>query len=158
MICQAAFFKLAEIIPVDEAIKYLKDAVVTSYGKKGEKVVKMNHDAIDAGVNAIVKIEIPESWKNAVDEVKTESKKPEFIKNIVEVMNRQEGNKLPVSAFEGREDGTFDAGTAAYEKRCIGVNVPEWIPENCIPVSYTHLDVYKRQSSLSSPDTITIRL
>ena len=132
MICQAAFFKLAGIIPVDEAIKYLKDAVITSYGKKGEKVVKMNHDAIDAGVNAIVKIEVPASWKDAVDEEKATEDKPEFIKNIVEVMNRQEGNKLPVSAFQGREDGTFDAGTAAYEKRCIGINVPEWIPENCI--------------------------
>ena len=132
MICQAAFFKLAQIIPVDEAIKYLKDAVVTSYGKKGEKVVKMNHDAIDAGVNAIVKINVPDSWKNANDEGKAQGDRPDFIKNIVDVMNRQEGNKLPVSAFQGREDGTFDAGTAAFEKRCIGVNVPAWDPEKCI--------------------------
>ncbi|WP_040194890.1 pyruvate:ferredoxin (flavodoxin) oxidoreductase [Clostridium culturomicium] len=132
MICQAAFFKLANIIPVDEAIAYLKQAVVTSYGKKGEKVVKMNHDAIDAGINALVKVEIPASWKDAVDEVKETVEKPAFITEIVEPMNRQEGNKLPVSAFQGREDGTFDAGTAAYEKRCIGVNIPEWIPEHCI--------------------------
>ncbi|MEW8992920.1 pyruvate:ferredoxin (flavodoxin) oxidoreductase [Clostridium sp.] len=132
MICQAAFFKLAEIIPVDEAIKYLKDAVQTSYGKKGEKIVKMNNDAIDAGVNAIVKVNVPESWKNAQDKNECKKETPDFIKNIVEVMNRQEGDKLPVSAFEGREDGTFDHGTAAYEKREIAVNVPEWIPENCI--------------------------
>ncbi|MEG0132524.1 MAG: pyruvate:ferredoxin (flavodoxin) oxidoreductase [Clostridium sp.] len=132
MICQAAFFKLAEIIPVDEAIKYLKDAVQSSYGNKGEKVVKMNNDAIDAGVNAIVKVEVPASWKDAVEEKTTNVEKPDFIKNIVEVMNRQEGDNLPVSAFAGREDGTFDHGTAAYEKRSIAVNVPEWIPENCI--------------------------
>lgn len=132
MICQAAFFKLAEIIPVDEAIKYLKDAVQTSYGKKGEKIVKMNNDAIDAGVNAIVKVNVPEAWKNAEDKNECKKDTPDFIKNIVEVMNRQEGDKLPVSAFEGREDGTFDHGTAAYEKREIAVNVPEWIPENCI--------------------------
>jgi pyruvate-ferredoxin/flavodoxin oxidoreductase len=133
MVCQAAFFKLANIIPIEDAVKYLKDAVVASYGKKGEKIVAMNHAAIDAGINSVVKVEVPESWKNATDEnLEVNKEKPEFIKNIVEVMNRQEGNSLPVSAFLGIEDGTFEHGTAAFEKREIAVNVPEWIPENCI--------------------------
>ena len=135
MIMQAAFFKLANIIPVDEAVTYLKQAVVTSYGKKGEKVVNMNNAAIDAGVEAIVKIEVPAAWANAVDaEVATTKEAPAFIKEIVEPMNRQEGFGLPVSTFvkHGMEDGTFMAGTAAYEKRGIAINVPEWIPENCI--------------------------
>ena len=133
MIMQAAFFKLANIIPVEDAVKYLKEAVVTSYGKKGEKVVNMNYAAIDKGIQSIVKVEVPESWKNAQDsnEVSTEVK-PDFIKNIVEVMNRQEGDSLPVSAFAGIEDGSFEPGTAAYEKRSIGVNIPEWQADKCI--------------------------
>ena len=135
MIMQAAFFKIANIIPVDEAVTYLKQAVVTSYGKKGEKVVNMNNTAIDAGIESIVKIEVPAAWANAVDtEVATTKEAPAFIKDIVEPMNRQEGFGLPVSTFvkHGMEDGTFMAGTAAYEKRGIAINVPEWIPENCI--------------------------
>ena len=135
MIMQAAFFKLANIIPVDEAVAYLKEAVVTSYGKKGEKVVNMNNAAIDAGIDAIVKIEVPAEWANAVEEEASVTKEvPSFIKDIVEPMNRQEGFDLPVSTFvkHGMEDGTFMAGTAAYEKRGIAINVPEWIPENCI--------------------------
>ena len=131
MIMQAAFFKLANIIPVDEAVAYLKQAVVTSYGKKGEKVVNMNNAAIDAGVDAIVKIDVPKSWINAVDQEESNVKEvPAFIKDIVEPMNRQEGFGLPVSTFvkHGMEDGTFMAGTAAYEKRGIAINVPEWIP------------------------------
>ncbi|MGG7179273.1 pyruvate:ferredoxin (flavodoxin) oxidoreductase [Clostridium paraputrificum] len=135
MIMQAAFFKIANIIPVEDAVKYLKEAVVTSYGKKGQKVVDMNNAAIDAGVGAIVKIDVPSDWKNAEDD-KTEDKKevPDFIKNIVRPMNRLEGDLLPVSTFvnSGVDDGTFMAGTTAYEKRGIAVNVPEWIPENCI--------------------------
>ena len=135
MIMQAAFFKIANIIPVDEAITYLKQAVITSYGKKGEKVVNMNNAAIDAGVEAIVKVDVPEDWLYAVDsEVSNIKEVPEFIKDIVNPMNRQEGFELPVSTFvkHGMEDGTFMAGTAAYEKRGIAINVPEWIPENCI--------------------------
>lgn len=135
MIMQAAFFKLANIIPVDEAVAYLKEAVVTSYGKKGEKVVNMNNAAIDTGIDAIVKIEVPAEWANAVEEEASVTKEvPSFIKDIVEPMNRQEGFDLPVSTFvkHGMEDGTFMAGTAAYEKRGIAINVPEWIPENCI--------------------------
>ncbi|MGL5244258.1 MAG: pyruvate:ferredoxin (flavodoxin) oxidoreductase [Sarcina sp.] len=136
MIMQSAFFKLANIIPVEDAVKYLKDAVVKSYGKKGQHVVDMNHAAIDKGIDALVKIEIPADWATAKDaEVKVEEKaKPEFITKIVEPINRLEGDKLPVSAFVEMEmeDGTFEQGTAAYEKRGIAINVPQWIPENCI--------------------------
>ena len=135
MIMQAAFFKLTNIIPVEDAVKYLKEAVVTAYGKKGENVVKMNHDAIDEGVNGIVKINIPSDWKNAVDKSDKEKfEYPEFINKIVTPMNRLEGDNLPVSAFVncGMEDGTFMHGTTAYEKRGVAVNVPEWIPDRCI--------------------------
>jgi pyruvate-ferredoxin/flavodoxin oxidoreductase len=132
MIMQAAFFKIANIIPVEDAVKYLKNAVVQSYGKKGEKVVNMNNAAIDKGIDAISKIDVPESWKDAQDEVKAERDIPDFIKNILEPMNAQEGDKLPVSAFVDLADGTFPNGTAAYEKRGIAVNVPEWQLDNCI--------------------------
>ena len=133
MIMQSAFFKLANIIPVEDAIKYLKDAVVTSYGKKGEKVVNMNNAAIDKGVESIIEINIPASWKDAKDEeVVDTKKKTDFVKNIVIPMNRQEGDSLPVSTFIGMEDGTFEQGTAAFEKRGIAVNVPEWDSAKCI--------------------------
>ncbi len=135
MIMQSAFFKIADIIPIEDAVKYLKEAVVTSYGKKGEKVVNMNHAAIDLGVRSIVKIDVPSQWKDAKDhKLKVMKEYPEFIKSIVEPMNRMEGDAIPVSTFvkEGVDDGTFMAGTTAYEKRGIAVNVPEWIPENCI--------------------------
>ena len=136
MIMQSAFFKVANIIPVEDAIKYLKEAVVNTYSKKGEKIVNMNHAAIDAGLDAIVKIDVPNSWKDAKEDGKIEENMnvPDFIKNICEPMNKLEGNKLPVSAFVNADmtDGTFMSGTTAYEKRGIAVNVPEWIPENCI--------------------------
>lgn len=132
MIMQSAFFKLASIIPVEDAVKYLKDAVVKSYGKKGEKVVNMNYAAIDRGIESIVAIDVPESWKSAVEAEAAVTPVPEFIKKIVEPMNRQEGDKLPVSAFLGMEDGTFENGTAAYEKRGIAINVPEWQADKCI--------------------------
>ena len=132
MIMQSAFFKISNIIPVDDAIKYLKEAVVTSYGKKGQKVVDMNNAAIDKGIQSIVKINVPESWKNAKDEKVVKKEVPDFVKNILDPMNKQEGDKLPVSTFVGMEDGTFPSGTAAYEKRGIAINVPKWKPENCI--------------------------
>ena len=133
MIMQSAFFKLANIIPVEDAIKHLKDSVVSSYGKKGEKVVNMNNAAIDKGVESIVAINIPEAWKTAQDEEEVEIKHAtKFVKDIVIPMNRQEGDQLPVSAFAGMEDGTFENGTAAFEKRGIAVNVPEWDAEKCI--------------------------
>ena len=135
MIMQAAFFKLANIIPVDEAIKYLKEAVVTSYGKKGEKVINMNYAAIDKGLESVVKIDVPDSWKSASDDkLQEEMSVPDFVRNICIPINKLEGNNLPVSAFVNNniEDGTFMHGTTKYEKRGIAVNVPEWIPENCI--------------------------
>ncbi|MGL4345470.1 MAG: pyruvate:ferredoxin (flavodoxin) oxidoreductase, partial [Cellulosilyticaceae bacterium] len=132
MVMQSAFFKLANIIPADEAAKYLKEAVVKAYGKKGEKVVNMNYAAIDQGMEAIVKVDVPASWADAVDAPVEAADEPEFITNIVRVMNANEGDSLPVSAFNGREDGTFPQGTAAYEKRGIANDVPEWIMDNCI--------------------------
>ena len=132
MICQAAFFKLADIIPVEDAVKYLKDSIQKTYGKKGEKIVNMNCQAVDAGINSLVKVDVPASWADAVDAEKPEVEEPAFIKDILRPMNAQKGNDLPVSAFLGYEDGTFPNGTAAYEKRGIAVNVPEWITENCI--------------------------
>lgn len=132
MVMQSAFFKLANIIPLEDAVKYLKAAVVSSYGKKGEKIVNMNNAAIDKGIEALVKVEVPESWKAVEDEAAATVEKPAFIRDIVEPMNRQEGDKLPVSAFVGREDGAFPAGTSAFEKRGIAINVPEWNLDNCI--------------------------
>ncbi|MEG0388642.1 MAG: pyruvate:ferredoxin (flavodoxin) oxidoreductase, partial [Niameybacter sp.] len=131
MVMQTAFFKLAQIIPIDDAVKYLKEAVVKNYGRKGEKIVNMNNEAIDKAVNSIVKIKVEESWIDLEDE-KPIDKRPDFIKNVLEPMNALKGDKLPVSSFIGREDGTFPHGTSAYEKRYISKYVPEWIPENCI--------------------------
>ena len=132
MICQAAFFKLADIIPVDDAVKYLKESIVKAYGKKGEAIVNMNYKAVDAGIDSLVKIDVPAAWADAVDAPKPEVDEPAFIKNILRPMVAQKGNDLPVSTFLGYEDGTFPCGTAAYEKRGTAVNVPEWIPDNCI--------------------------
>ena len=132
MIMQSAFFKLAEIIPLDEAVAHLKDSIVKSYGKKGQKVLDMNFQAVEAGINALVKVEVPESWKTVVDAETEEKCEPDFIKNILRPMTAQQGNDLPVSTFKAIEDGTFPAGTAAFEKRGIAVDVPEWKVDNCI--------------------------
>jgi pyruvate-ferredoxin/flavodoxin oxidoreductase len=133
LIMQSAFFKLTSIIPIEDSIKYMKDAALKSYGHKGDNIVKMNYEAIDKGIESLKEIAVSESWKNESETVKANnSDVPDFIKNIVEPVNSLKGDELPVSAFAGREDGTFDMGTSAYEKRAIAVNVPEWIPENCI--------------------------
>ena len=133
MIMQSAFFKLAEIIPQEEATEYLKASIKKAYGKKGEKVVNMNYEAVEAGMNSLVKINVPVSWKGATDEAKVETKEvTDFVKNIMNPMNALEGDKLPVSAFNGLEDGTFPAGTAAYEKRGVATEVPEWNMAKCI--------------------------
>lgn len=132
MIMQAAFFKIAQIIPIEQAVQYLKQAIKDTYGKKGDKVVQMNWQAVDMGLDAVVKIDIPQSWLTAQEEAAASQEAPDFIKNILEPMNRQEGDKLPVSAFKGMEDGTFPVGTSAYEKRGIAINVPEWQMEHCI--------------------------
>ena len=132
MIMQSAFFKLADIIPVEDAVKYLKDAVVTNYGKKGQKVVDMNNAAIDQGVSQIVKIDIPAAWADATDAPEAQKDVPEFITKLQKPINAQEGDRLPVSAFLGLESGAFPQGTAAYEKRGVAINVPEWQVENCL--------------------------
>jgi len=134
MIMQAAFFKLANVIPIEDATDYLKEAIVHSYGSKGEKVVQMNYNAVDQGINALLKIKVPDSWKNAKDDenMPVLPERTEFVKNIADVMNKQEGDKLPVSAFVGRENGEFPQGTAAYEKRGIAVEIPEWQSDTCI--------------------------
>ncbi len=135
MIMQSAFFKLANIIPIEDAVKYLKDAVVTSYGKKGEKVINMNFEAIDRGLESLVKINPKENWKNAEDDMLEEKiNVPKFVEEVCIPINKLEGSSIPVSTFidAGAEDGTFMSGTTAFEKRGIAVNVPEWIPDKCI--------------------------
>ncbi|NQT67794.1 MAG: pyruvate:ferredoxin (flavodoxin) oxidoreductase [Actinobacteria bacterium] len=133
MIMQSAFFKLAKVIPLDDAVKYMKEAIEKTYGQKGEKIVQMNYQAVDSGIESLKKVKIPDSWKDAVEvEDVAGAQEPDFIKNILRVINRQEGDSIPVSAFIGAEDGTFPQGTAAYEKRGIAVNVPEWQKDNCI--------------------------
>ena len=132
-IMQSAFFKITEVIPFETAVYEMKKAIVKSYGKMGEKVINMNYAAVEAGGNNVVKIDVPAEWKNLKASNGTEdAERPEYITKIVDVINAQKGDDLPVSTFLGSEDGTFMAGTAAYEKRGIAVNVPEWQDENCI--------------------------
>ncbi|HPB82403.1 MAG TPA: pyruvate:ferredoxin (flavodoxin) oxidoreductase [Spirochaetota bacterium] len=132
-IMQAAFFKLSNVIPYEQSEKQMKEAIKKSYGKKGDDIVKMNYSAIDRGGEDIVKIEIPEEWKSIKPrEDEDESPTMAFVKKIANPINRQEGDLLPVSAFVDIADGTIPPGTAAYEKRGIAVNVPEWQPDNCI--------------------------
>ena len=131
-IMQSAFFKIANVIPYEKAVDYMKKAILKDFGKKGEEVVNMNYSAVNRGGD-VVKVIVPEQWKNLVLKGEVEDLSiPEFIRNMVIPINNLKGDDLPVSAFMGREDGTFPAGTAAYEKRGIAVNVPEWISENCI--------------------------
>jgi pyruvate-ferredoxin/flavodoxin oxidoreductase len=133
IVLQSAFFKLANVIPFENAVEFMKDAVVKSFGSKGEKVVSMNHAAIAEGASNIKKIEVPADWATAVDAPKEENKNlPDYVKNILIPCNAQQGDSLPVSTFKGIEDGTLEQGSSAYEKRGIAVDVPEWIPENCI--------------------------
>ncbi|MHB8073448.1 pyruvate:ferredoxin (flavodoxin) oxidoreductase [Desulfosporosinus fructosivorans] len=133
MIMQAAFFKLANVIPVQEAVDYLKASVVKTYGKKGQSIVDMNVAAIDLGVSSLIKVEVPASWGDADNaQAAAAADEPDFVTNILRPMNALEGDNLPVSIFNGREDGTFPVGTACFEKRGIGVIVPEWQIENCI--------------------------
>lgn len=132
-IMQSAFFKITNVIPFETAVYEMKKAIVKSYGKAGEKVVNMNYAAVDAGAENFRKVEVPAEWKKIVPTSETEtSDRPEYISKIVDVINAQKGDDLPVSTFVGAEDGTFMAGTAAFEKRGIAVNVPEWQSENCI--------------------------
>ena len=132
MIMQSAFFKLADIIPLADAVKYLKDAVEHSYGKKGQNIVDMNNAAIDKGIDAIVAVEVPASWAEASDTAAEAATGNEFVDKLLVPMNKLEGDKLPVSAFADYADGTFPSGTAAYEKRGIAIDVPEWQMDTCI--------------------------
>ena len=132
MVMQSAFFKLAKVIPLDEAVGYMKDQIQKTYGKKGDKLVNMNSAAVDAGIEKMVKIDIPPAWAEAPDDPCVAINEPEFITNVLRPMIRQEGDYLPVSAFKGAEDGTFPSGTAKYEKRGVAAFVPKWIEENCI--------------------------
>jgi pyruvate-ferredoxin/flavodoxin oxidoreductase len=131
-IMQAAFFKIANVIPFEDARTQMKKAIIKSFGRKGEEIVNMNIAAIDRGA-AVEKVEVPKEWSKLVIKAKVDTRNiPDFVKNVVEPMNRLMGDDLKVSAFKGREDGTFPSGTTQYEKRGIAVNVPEWISENCI--------------------------
>ncbi|MGF0039843.1 pyruvate:ferredoxin (flavodoxin) oxidoreductase [Peptoniphilaceae bacterium SGI.131] len=132
MIIQSAFFNLSKVLPIDQAVEYLKHSIDYTYGKKGQKVLDMNYAAVDAGIHAVELVEVPESWKNAEVVELDNSMIPEFVRKIVIPMNRTEGNSLPVSTFVGIENGEFDHGTAQYEKRGIALHVPEWQMENCI--------------------------
>ncbi|WP_321374675.1 pyruvate:ferredoxin (flavodoxin) oxidoreductase [uncultured Draconibacterium sp.] len=133
-IMQSAFFKITGVIPYELAVEQMKAAIVKSYGKKGEHIVNMNYAAVDAGGKNVVKVEVPAEWKDIVvaDEAVVDADRPEYITKVVDVINAQKGDDLPVSTFAGSEDGQFPLGTAAYEKRGIAVNVPEWQSENCI--------------------------
>ena len=134
MIMQSAFFKLAQVIPLDQAVAYLKESVEHAYGKKGQKIVDMNNAAIDKGIEALVKVEVPASWSEAKDEAAAVFEVPEFVTDILDPMNRAEGDKLPVSVFVKHkcEDGTFPVQMTRYEKRGVAAFVPQWHEENCI--------------------------
>lgn len=132
MIMQSAFFKLADVIPVEEATNYLKESIVKSYGRKGEAIVNMNKEAVDRGITSLHKVQIPAEWASAVDAKQERKELPEFIEKVLIPMNRQEGDDLPVSIFKDAADGTFPSGTAAYEKRGVAVHVPEWLSDKCI--------------------------
>ena len=138
-VLQSAFFKLAAIIPEEEAIDLMKKAAKATYGRKGDKIVQMNYDAIDAGAKQVVEIQVPDSWKSCPDEgLFTPEVKDgradvvAFVKNIQSKVNSQEGNNLPVSAFVDYADGSTPSGSAEYEKRGIAVDIPVWKSENCV--------------------------
>ena len=138
-VLQSAFFKLASIIPEEEAIDLMKKAAKATYGRKGDKIVQMNYDAIDAGAKQVVEVQVPDSWKSCEDEglfspeVKGGREDVvDFVKNIQAKVNAQEGNTLPVSAFKDYVDGSTPSGSSAYEKRGIAVDIPVWKEENCI--------------------------
>ncbi len=138
-VLQSAFFKLANIIPEEHAIELMKAAAKATYGRKGDAIVQMNYDAIDAGAKQVVEVQVPESWKNCADEglamAHAEGGRKDvvdFVNNIQSKVNAQEGNSLPVSAFTEYVDGTTPSGSSAFEKRGIAVDIPVWQPENCI--------------------------
>ena len=176
-VLQSAFFKLASIIPEEEAIDLMKKAAKATYGRKGDKIVQMNYDAIDAGAKQVVEVEVPESWKDAADEGLATPHIADggrtdaiaFAKNIQAKVNAQEGNTLPVSAFNDYVDGSTPSGTSAYEKRGIAVDIPVWNPDQCIqcnrcayvcphavirPVALTEEEVAQAPEGLKTLDMI----
>ncbi len=132
MVMQAVFFKLANVIPFEEALNYLKNAIEEMYGKKGQEIVEINKAAVDKAVGALIKVEVPSSWAEAQEEEMPVKEEPDFVKNIQRPMARHEGDELPVSTFVGMEDGTYPLGTTAYEKRGIAPMIPEWQIDKCI--------------------------
>ncbi|UIJ37855.1 pyruvate:ferredoxin (flavodoxin) oxidoreductase [Desulfobaculum bizertense] len=131
MVMQTAFFKLSSVIPFEQAVELLKKAIVTSYGKKGEHIVNMNHQAVDNAAGALVEVKVPEAWLTATDEdCSCHCEDPDYIKDVVRPILAQKGDELPVSAFE--PDGIVPLGTTAFEKRGVAIKVPEWNPDNCI--------------------------
>ena len=136
-ILQSAFFKLANVMPIDEAVEYMKAAAKKSYSKKGDAVVEMNYKAIDAGVDAVHKVEVPADWATAVDDKKSVERtgRPATVKMVNELLDpigKMDGDSLPVSAFKDIADGQFETGASAYEKRGTAVMVPEWDPASCV--------------------------
>jgi pyruvate-ferredoxin/flavodoxin oxidoreductase len=130
MIMQTAFFKLANVIPVDEALGYLKDQIQNMFGKKSQKIVEMNVSAVDKTLEHLIEIDYPQTWAEATDRSVADRAEPDFVKNVMRPMLEQQGDKLPVSAFT--PDGIFPVATTKYEKRGVAINVPEWIIDNCI--------------------------
>ncbi len=130
MIMQTCFFNLANVLPVDQAIELLKEDIKMKFGKKGDAIVNMNIEAVDKTLDNLVKVDVPESWKDAVKEAVELEPATDFVENVMREIGAQRGDDLPVSAFS--DDGVFEQGTAQYEKRGVAINVPEWIPENCI--------------------------
>ena len=131
-VLQAAFFKLANILPVDDAVKYMKEFIVKSYGRKGDDIVNMNYAAVDAGINSLHRVNVPDHWATAEGQNQPKQKTTDYFEKIAGVQNAQQGDTLPVSLFIDHADGTLPQGTSKFEKRGIAVNVPNWIPENCI--------------------------
>ena len=130
MIMQTAFFKLANVIPVDQAIDYLKAEITNLFSKKSDKIVKMNHDAVDRTLDKLLQIDYPESWAQATAERSADKDETDFVKNVMRPIIAQQGDKLPVSVFQ--PDGIFPVDTSKYEKRGVAISVPEWIMDNCI--------------------------
>jgi len=136
-ILQSAFFKITGVLPIEQAVKFMKDAVSETYGSKGEAVVERNNKAIDAGIERLREVTVPADWANAADTPAPDfSGAPAFIKDFHYEVNSLRGEALPVSAFDGREDGTFPQGTAAFEKRGVAVDLPKWKCENCIQCNF----------------------
>ena len=153
-ILQSAFFKITGIIPYEQAVAFMKKAIDKSYGKKGEKVVSMNYAAVDRGAE-YEELTVPAEWNNVVARFRPanfDRLAPEWVRSVADVVNAQNGYDIPVSAFTGEHaDGTIPAGTAAFEKRGIAVNVPEWNPEKCIQCNQCAFVCPHAASVLSSP-------